>query len=116
MSFWVPEVPMTSPACSFVRSGLSFMKVGGAVAVVLLVSGCRSDSGNLPPVFNAVFGLDSAESTPFRTGKISEPAPGPKARVIGDAANNPGQCIFATPRGNRFRAACPEGYAIGSSD
>ncbi len=70
----------------------------------------------MPPVFGAVFGAEGARSVPYETGRIPDPAVRPGDRVIGDAANNPGQCIYRTPTGRRFRADCPEGYAIGDTD
>ncbi|GGE19562.1 hypothetical protein GCM10011390_43500 [Aureimonas endophytica] len=97
------------------RSAIRHAARLGLWAAVLAASGCASREGELPPVFGAVFGLEGATRIPYRTGKIPEPVVRPVDRVLGDAANSPGQCIFVTPTGRRFRANCPEGYAIGAS-
>ncbi|NDW07086.1 hypothetical protein [Jiella pacifica] len=77
------------------------------------VAGCTSGSGPLPPVFGAVFGLENAESTRFRSGKIPETTPGPEDTVLGLAANSPGQCVYRRAGGSRrFIAGCPEGYDV----
>ncbi|MBO0664009.1 hypothetical protein LQ948_15345 [Jiella sp. MQZ9-1] len=75
------------------------------------LAGCTK--GPLPPVFGAVFGLENAESVPFRSGKVGEPGVEPGDRVIGLAANAPGQCIYRRAgSGYRYLAACPEGYGV----
>lgn len=74
-----------------------------------LLAGCARNEP-LPPVFNAVFGLSSAQSNAFALGKIDETEVGPDDSVVGTAANSPGSCIWQSRNGNRFRAACPEGY------
>ncbi|MCE7026727.1 hypothetical protein [Jiella avicenniae] len=72
-----------------------------------------NSDGSLPPVFGAVFGLENAESTPFRSGKIPVTAPAPGDTVLGLAANAPGQCVYRRAGGNRrFIADCPEGYDV----
>ena len=76
------------------------------------VAGCTSGSGPLPPVFGAVFGLEDAESTPFRSGKIPEATPGPGDKVLGLAANAPGQCVYRRADSRRFIANCPDGYDV----
>jgi hypothetical protein len=81
-----------------------------AVAVGLaLLAGCTGDKP-LPPVFNAVFGLSTAQSNPYAVGRIDERAPGPSDTVVGSAANGAGDCIWEGDEARRFRAACPEGY------
>lgn len=82
-----------------------------ALVGALVLSGCTG--GALPPVFGAVFGLAGAEVAPFRVGRIPETVVTSDDRVLGLAANNPGQCIYLSGQSNRrFRAACPEGYKV----
>ncbi|MCD1641432.1 hypothetical protein [Aurantimonas coralicida] len=84
---------------------------GAALAGLLLVSGC-SGTG-LPPVFGAVFGLEGAEDAPYRVGRLPEVAVEPGDRVIGQAANAAGQCIYVRGDSNlRFRSSCPDGYRL----
>ncbi|WP_157944568.1 hypothetical protein [Mangrovicella endophytica] len=76
----------------------------------LCLSGCGSRE-NLPPVFGAVFGVPGVQQAPYSVGKIGDPVVQPGDRVIGTAANAPGQCIyFSGTSDRRFRADCPEGY------
>ncbi|MBP0614372.1 hypothetical protein [Jiella mangrovi] len=64
-------------------------------------------------MFGAVFGLENAEAVPFRSGKIDEPVVGPQDRVLGLAANSPGQCVYLRGGGRtRFIANCPDGYDV----
>lgn len=84
-------------------------------AALLALGGCRSEDGRLPPVFGAVFGAEGARTIPYQVGTLPEPVVRPGDRVVGDAANNPGQCIYRTVGDRRYRAACPEGYAVGRS-
>lgn len=100
------------------RAGRVRHRHGGAVAASLVLvtlavlSGCTGGAP-LPPVFNAVFGLEDAESVPFRSGKLPEPVVEPGDRVLGLAANAPGQCIYLRAnRSHRFIANCPEGYDV----
>jgi len=89
------------------KPGCLFAALIGAV----VLSGCTS--GALPPVFGAVFGLSGAEVAPFRVGRIPETVVTSDDRVLGLAANNPGQCIYLSGQSNRrFRAACPEGFKV----
>ncbi len=82
-----------------------------ALVGAVVLSGCTG--GALPPVFGAVFGLAGAEVAPFRVGRIPETVITSDDRVLGLAANNPGQCIYLSGQSNRrFRAACPEGYKV----
>lgn len=93
------------------RDGNGFA-TGAAAAfagVLMLLSGCTGPEGT--PVLGAVFGLEDAAQAPFRVGKVPDPVVGPGDRVLGQAANNPGQCIYLRDRG-RFRAPCPEGYQL----
>lgn len=96
------------------RSGTSRRTHRAAAALAascLLLSACGS--GPRSPVFGAVFGLEDAETIPFRSGRIPEPAPEPGDRVLGLAANAPGQCIFLRANGrHRFIASCPDGYDV----
>lgn len=94
---------------------MSFRRFAPAFVLAALASaaGCRSENGSLPPVFGAVFGVENANSIPYQVGKIPDPTVRPQDKVIGDAANNPGQCIYRTPTNRRYRAKCPDGYAIG---
>lgn len=85
-----------------------------AVALALMsAGGCRSEGGSVPSVFGAVFGVENANSIPYQVGKIPDPTVRPRDKVVGDAANDPGQCIYRTPTERRYRAKCPDGYAIG---
>ncbi|MEC5323408.1 hypothetical protein [Aurantimonas sp. A3-2-R12] len=82
-----------------------------ALVGAVVLSGCTG--GALPPVFGAVFGLSGAEVAPFRVGRIPETVITSDDRVLGLAANNPGQCIYLSGQSNRrFRAACPEGFKV----
>ncbi len=82
-----------------------------ALVGAIVLSGCTG--GALPPVFGAVFGLSGAEVAPFRVGRIPETVVTSDDRVLGLAANNPGQCIYLSGQSNRrFRAACPEGFKV----
>jgi len=96
------------------RSGTSRWTCRAAAALAascLLLSACGD--GPRSPVFGAVFGLENAETIPFRSGQVPEPAPQPGDRVLGLAANAPGQCIFLRANGrHRFIASCPEGYDV----
>lgn len=96
------------------RSGASHRTrrtIAALGAICLLLSACSS--GPRSPVFGAVFGLENAETIPFRSGQVPEPAPQPGDRVLGLAANAPGQCIYLRANGRqRFIANCPEGYDV----
>ncbi len=62
-------------------------------------------------MLGAVFGLEDADVAPFKVGKIPDPVVQPNDKVLGQAANNPGQCIYVRGTNNRrFRANCPDGY------
>lgn len=76
-----------------------------------LLAGCAADKP-FPPVFNAVFGLSTAQSNPYSVGKIEEVAAGEGDSVVGAAANSAGNCIWVRPDASRFRAACPDGYQV----
>ena len=73
-------------------------------------SGCSANG--LPPVFGAVFGLEGADVAPFTVGTVPETVPAGSDRILGLAANNPGQCISLRSDNRRFRAACPDGYRL----
>jgi hypothetical protein len=92
------------------RSGRS--AAFGAVLLLgsVTLSGCSG--AGLPPVFGAVFGLEGADTAPFTVGTVPEPVPAATDRILGLAANNPGQCIYLRSDNRRFRAACPEGYRL----
>ena len=93
------------------RPNVSRSYRGAVIAGLALLAGCGS--GPLPPVFNAVFGLEDAESVPFRSGKLPDPMAGPGDRVLGLAANSPGQCVYQRAnRQQRFISSCPEGYGV----
>ena len=85
---------------------------GLAVLLVSAVglSGCSANG--LPPVFGAVFGMEGANVAPFTVGTVPEPVPADSDRILGLAANNPGQCIYLRSDNRRFRAACPDGYRL----
>ncbi|KAB0679864.1 hypothetical protein [Aureimonas leprariae] len=99
---------MIRPGTLFRRFALAFV-----LTTLFGAAGCRSENGSLPSVFGAVFGVENAASIPYQVGKIPDPVVRPQDKVIGDAANNPGQCIYRTPADRRYRAKCPDGYAIG---
>ena len=84
------------------------------LAVLLIsavgLSGCSANG--LPPVFGAVFGLEGANVAPFTVGTVPEPMPAASDRILGLAANSPGQCIYLRSDNRRFRATCPEGYRL----
>lgn len=83
----------------------------GTVLSTGLLAGCSAEA--LPPVFGAVFGLEGADVAPFRVGTLPEPVVKPGDAVIGLAAAQPGQCIYRRASTNyRFRAECPEAYAL----
>lgn len=91
------------------RSALAAVVV---IPLASFLSGCVSEN-SLPPVFGAVFGLKGATTAPFVIGTIPDPVVRSGDRVIGTAANNPGQCIyFRGTSDRRFRADCPEGYDL----
>lgn len=93
--------------CRLRRQGL----LGAVLAGAMALSGCSG--GALPPVFGAVFGQFGAEVAPFRVGRIPETVVRPGDRVLGLAANNPGQCIYLNGQENRrFRANCLEGFKV----
>lgn len=93
------------------RGASALIASAAALAGLLLVSGC-SGTG-LPPVFGAVFGLEGAEDAPYRVGRLPEVAAEPSDRVIGQAANAAGQCIYVRGNSNlRFRSSCPDGYRL----
>lgn len=82
----------------------------GAAALAGL-SGCGNAQSGRPAVLGAVFGLANADDAPFKVGTIPAPAVGASDRLLGQAANNPGQCIYVRGTSNRrFRADCPDGY------
>ncbi|MCB8838098.1 hypothetical protein [Aurantimonas sp. VKM B-3413] len=85
--------------------------LAGVLAAGLVVTGCTDGTARLPPVFGAVFGLEGAETAPFRVGTIPKPEVGPGDEVIGLAANSPGECVYRRRDNRRFFAACPEGYS-----
>lgn len=89
-------------------------KTGALLAALVgavVLSGCTG--GALPPVFDAVFGLSGAAVAPFQVGRIPETVVTSDDRILGLAANNPGQCIYLSGQSNRrFRAACPEGFKV----
>ena len=74
------------------------------------LSGCSANG--TPPVFGAVFGLEGANVAPFTVGTVPAPVPADSDRILGLAANNPGQCIYQRSDNRRFRAACPDGYRL----
>lgn len=74
------------------------------------MAGCRSDEAS-SPILGAVFGLNDAAVTPFSLGKIRDPKVKPGDVVVGEAANNPGLCIWRDTHNRRFRSNCPEGYS-----
>lgn len=80
-----------------------------AVLSLTFLGGCTADKP-LPPVFNAVFGLSSAQSNPYSVGRIDEKSAGPRDTVVGAPANSPGNCIWEDDGARRFRDTCPEGY------
>lgn len=83
--------------------------VAAGVLSLQILAGCTS--GPLPPVFGAVFGLENAETIRYQSGKIPEATAGPGDRVLGLAANAPGQCVYQRAGSSRrFIADCPEGY------
>lgn len=101
----------TRVAGSVARTGMSRRATALAVgAMLLMVSGCTGPEGS--PVLGAVFGLENAAQAPFQVGRIPDPAVRPGDRVIGQAANNPGQCIYLRGGAQRFRANCPDGYEL----
>ncbi len=80
-------------------------------ALVSLTALASCASGPLPPVFGAVFGLENAESVRYRSGQIPEPAVEPGDKLLGLAANSPGQCVYRRAgSARRYIATCPEGY------
>ena len=88
---------------------------GGRTALLALATavsvlgGCAGRNGS--DVLPAVFGLEGASASPYRVGKIPDPVLAPGDRVIGLAANSPGQCIYLRAGGTRrLRADCPAGY------
>ncbi|MEF2550811.1 hypothetical protein VQ042_05440 [Aurantimonas sp. A2-1-M11] len=85
--------------------------IATAMVGLLLLSGCGGTG--LPPAFGAVFGLEGADVAPYRVGRLPETTAGPDDRVIGEAANATGQCIYVRGGTNlRFRAACPDEYGL----
>ncbi|MEF2071781.1 hypothetical protein [Consotaella aegiceratis] len=92
---------------SFIRS--RSLHVAAAVSIASLpLSACQN--GELPTVFGAVFGLQGAKAVGYREGEIPEKGVAPGDRLIGEAADDPGLCIYRDAAGGRFRAACPDGY------
>ncbi|SJZ82860.1 hypothetical protein SAMN05428963_103194 [Consotaella salsifontis] len=81
------------------------------LSCVGILSGCTG-GGDLPPVFNAVFGLRNARAVPHEVGTIPERQVSARDHLIGGAANDPGSCIYNDTAGRRFKAACPDGYEI----
>ena len=62
-------------------------------------------------MLGAVFGLANADVAPFKVGKIADPVVRPDDEVLGQAANNPGQCIYVRGTNKRrFRSNCRDGY------
>lgn len=80
---------------------------------LLGMSGCTSSNGQLPPVFGAVFGLESAETSPYQLGQVPAPGVEPGDTVIGQSATSPGRCVYRRAgKSRRFIADCPEGYDV----
>lgn len=94
------------------RTSSARNRCGLAVLIVSAIglSGCSANG--LPPVFGAVFGLEGANVAPFTVGTVPEPVPADSDRILGLAANNPGQCIYLRSDSRRYRAACPDGYRL----
>ncbi|MDY8110387.1 hypothetical protein U0C82_14690 [Fulvimarina sp. 2208YS6-2-32] len=85
--------------------------VGLAILACAAVSGCSGPGGS--PVFGAVFGLEDASVRPYRLGTIPEPEVAQGDRLVGAAANVPGQCIWQRSGSTRrFEANCPEDFAL----
>ena len=75
------------------------------------LTGCGNSQSGRPAVLGAVFGLADADVAPFKVGKIADPVVQPGDNVLGQAANNPGQCIYVRGANKRrFRANCRDGY------
>lgn len=110
----IEPAPLSNGHCHSWRNRLKavvlvVLGLAGSVAI----AGCGSSGPGRPAVLGAVFGLANADVAPFEVGTIADPVVRPEDSAIGQAANNPGQCIYVRGTNNRrFRANCPDGYVI----
>lgn len=90
------------------------MIVAAVAAGTLALSGCQSVDRNvaIPAGIGALGGaaIGAGVSGNARGALIGAAVGGAGGALLGAATNRPGECVYRDGRGQRYTAACPQGY------